>query len=252
MISLRYHQQAFNLLGIFPEIDADAEQALMTLEARLGHKLPAAMREWYSIKNARQYLRCNDDYVLPIEKLGGDNNLPENMLFLIDENQSCAAWALLLDSSDNPPVYVANDDYDRWELCAETFSDFVWARVWDWTRYPNEHRLIMWDDAAFAVEMLAYLRQHAEELPASYNGFWRLVPDQTIYRFQQEERRIRIYVQSEAAGCTLIFQDWVLLFQYLRMLRPNVQIRQSIRRRPTTYYVGELTQERKEIESLPF
>ncbi len=252
MPTLQYHQRTFDLLNMPAEIDPNAVTQLKALEARLATKLPSAFIEWYSITDAYQHLRGNDDFVVPIEKLGMDKLAPENMLFLIDENQSCAAWAMLKDGSDNPPVYVADDDYERWEMCAQTFSDFVLARVWDANRAQGNKQLVMWDDAAFATELLDFLRKNYSELPTGYNGFWRLLPGNTVYRFQQGEHSIRLAMPAYKAACEIDCQDIDILLGYLKMLRPDAQPRHRAGRNPTTYYVGELTADRQKTERMPF
>jgi hypothetical protein len=250
---LKYHQATFNLLNITPEIDDAAVLALDDLETRLEIKLPAALREWYSLKNARQHLRCNDDHVLPIEKLGYDDFASEDMLLFIRENQDTAMWALQMDGSDNPPVFVSNDDYDEWAMCAATFSDFVYGRVWEWRWMLGRSSLILWDDAAFSADGLAYLRQHFTEQPTGYNGFWRYAPDSTIYRFQRESKHVRLVTSpARDIACGLHSDDPALMLDVLKTLRPNVEYREQKRGNLITYYVGNLTDQRIDFESIPF
>jgi hypothetical protein len=252
-MKLIYHQATFDLLNLTPEVDDVAVTALAALAQRIEDQLPASLQEWYSLKNARQHLRCNDDHVLAIEKLGYDDFAPEDMLLFICENQDTAMWALQFDGSDNPPVFVRNEDYGEWAMCAPTFSDFVYGRVWDWQWMLGRSSLILWDDTAFSADGLAYLRQQFTEQPSGYNGFWHFAPDSTIYRFQRDDKHVRL-VTTPAPDivCGLHSDDPALLLDLLKALRPDVPYREQPRRNRITYYVGNLTDQRVDFESIPF
>jgi hypothetical protein len=201
--ALRYHQRTFNLAGIIPELDPAAEAQLTTLETQLGEKLPASVREWYSLKNGADLIVGNQDHVQTIAELRlanlheqrdnwGDTWLymPDDMLLIIVENQGVCLWTVQLNGSDDPPVYSrVNEDNQTWQLCDVTFSQFVFNRLWDWLHWEQ----MLWHTAPpLAHNTLRLLREHFFKHPSSC-----VFTDTYVYRFQRETQCIQIRVNLE-------------------------------------------------------
>src|SRR5215831_11685055 len=55
-VPLKYHALALRLLGRTPRVSAEAARAIEKCEARCGRRLPAAVREWYTLEGAQEAL----------------------------------------------------------------------------------------------------------------------------------------------------------------------------------------------------
>lgn len=86
---------------------------LDVVEAELGFRLPAALREGYALLGRRDDLTRQQDPLLPppalqvVDDFGG-------VLVFRHENQGCASWGIPLDEieQDDPPVVV--ESHDGW------------------------------------------------------------------------------------------------------------------------------------------
>lgn len=231
-MNLIYHQRTIELLNITPEIDPNAVQALDHLEKTLNRRLPPSLREWYSLKNALSYINGNQDRVFPIQALIDDplNMLADDMLFLIDENQDVCGWALDLNGTDDPPVLMSDEDFDWWHDFADTFSDFVFIRVWDFGWSDSYFLRAQVADTNFASDLLAALRSHYAELPMSKGGYWRYLPDAKVYRFMQEQKRVVLTLQGDGVTWELMTNEHDDPVALVKAVRPAVSIRSESRR----------------------
>lgn len=226
-MSLVYHQRTIDLLGITPKIDDGAVQALDQLEQQLKRRLPTSFREWYSLKNARVYIKGNEDLVLHIQELIDDemNKQLEDQLFLIDENQSVCGWALQFNDTDDPPIVISDDDYEQWYPYIDTFSDFVYIRVWDFgwgKRYIMKGEKV---SPTLIADVMAYLQAHYQQLPSSQGGHWPHIRDARSHRFMRGEERMTLIVHDNPERFELLTRDVEASSALLRGLRPTISIR---------------------------
>lgn len=76
----------------------------------------------------------------------------QRLLPFKNENQGVCVWAVDMDGSDDPPVYVDVDTGGaEWFLQAPTFSAHVNACVWDYARVLNQPALVQ--SAALSLEI---------------------------------------------------------------------------------------------------
>jgi hypothetical protein len=130
---MSYHADAFTLLGIAPP-QAGTDQAVDIAELQLGCKLPASVREWYSCAAAVPILNdhSNKDPAVPPEDFRIVDWNSHLLIPLRYENQGVCTWAIALDGSSDPPIYVDLSKLGAtWTLHAPTFSRFVYATIWD-------------------------------------------------------------------------------------------------------------------------
>lgn len=111
-----------------PLIDGDGwtDMDLSDAEARLGLRLPAAMREAYSLFGRREDLTSNQDTLLSPAELYIDER-QEALVFRV-ENQAVAFWGIRIADLDQPepPVVIrtdmANKSTEQWENWLDRFS----------------------------------------------------------------------------------------------------------------------------------
>jgi hypothetical protein len=208
-MQLRYHRKTFDLLGQEPAVSERAVELLAAAEQRCGKALPAAVREWYSIRGSKGILATysNQDLPVGVEELGAPTAaaqgpspelLSEGYLVIMCENQGVCWWAVRLDGSEDPPVVVAvhPSPAPTWEPCAETFSSFVYTLVWDWQGW--DWPWLNAQDQELTPRDFEFLRERFVELPTTYG--W---PGRRNYRFSRADQRVLIWSAEGQA-------DWKL------------------------------------------
>lgn len=58
---LHYHADALRILSVEPRFDADAGACIAVAERQSGRRLPAALREWYTLAGAEEFLTGHDN-----------------------------------------------------------------------------------------------------------------------------------------------------------------------------------------------
>lgn len=137
---MSFHLNTLELLGVAPTISQSAIAELNDAECRIGRKLPASIREWYSLDGACSLLRqfSNEDSPVDVREFGRPRNdtlgggphdlLARDLVPFRYENQAVCVWAFVLDGSDDPPVLVDFDtQFKTWTRCAGTFSEHLYA-----------------------------------------------------------------------------------------------------------------------------
>jgi hypothetical protein len=232
---LVYHQQTVSLLDPVPQVSSEAQAALDERERALGIRIPAAVREWYSLEGAVRLLETysNDDNPIPIENLGerdedwyafqevirrqeietdspglldpGDpewqgDTLDRNRLVFMYAHQSVCRWAVPLDRGDDPVVLVQNDGMTGWRKASDRFSSFVYTYIWNHSRILDAACILEAKGDSIALTSLAFLREHVLEAPTTY--VW---PDYDMdhrydhYRFLSDDGGVRILIQDVAS-----------------------------------------------------
>jgi hypothetical protein len=163
MRRVSYHQSVFDLLDLEPKESARAREMIDVSEARMGRRLPEAVRQWYLIdgvvalpdeanwreriesqRNHLWYDYSNMDSPMPLgwvlrhfenrETINPNGEIPVRVVHVMSENQAVCNWFVQVDGSDDPPV-VVDEDYNfdtkqvvSWVRVADRFSVFVF----DW------------------------------------------------------------------------------------------------------------------------
>ncbi|TDC87184.1 SMI1/KNR4 family protein [Actinomadura sp. 7K507] len=106
--------------------DGTPEAALAAVEAGLGVRLPAALREAYALFGRRADLHSNMHSLLAPDGFYVDDR--KEALVFREENQGAASWGVLLTDLDkaDPPVRIradlADQEEERWEGWLDAFS----------------------------------------------------------------------------------------------------------------------------------
>src|SRR6266850_2497412 len=114
---MSYHTATFRLLNSEPKTSIAAEVAVQEVESRLGHSLPSSVREWYTGEDAIQILaeHSNQDPPIAVQDFAVIERQSRRLLPIRRENQGVCTWAIVLDGSEDPPVYVDVDsDGKEW------------------------------------------------------------------------------------------------------------------------------------------
>ncbi|MEO1668099.1 MAG: hypothetical protein AAFU54_25925 [Chloroflexota bacterium] len=210
---LKYHQRTFDYLKREPVISEQRKDSVRAFGQYIGVDLPESFVKWFSLEGSEEQIRFNDDRVAMI---GGFRLLPnplfpddkrfrnarfvthsplwprvvpdtftyEGFLVFIFENQGVCFWGIDLNRAEDPPVYVRWNDPDaRWIPCSDSFSEFVFARVWDTANWfggaQAQANKVSFTD-------LAYLEQNYTLVQTG--GFF--AGYRQVYRFEREDKRI--------------------------------------------------------------
>lgn len=201
-LPLLYHQATLDLLHEHSSISEDAVEILDWLQEERNLKLPASVREWYSLSQAVAWLSkySNQDHPIPLEQLAGvDDDWEDIQCHEIDlvpimiENQNACTWALQLNGTEDPPMVVSFDKTApsaKWEPYAERFSTFVYTQIWDYQGVFSDYTL--WGGALLSPDELYFLRTHFTEEPQTFTH-----PTPVTYRFSRGTQRILLWCGGE-------------------------------------------------------
>lgn len=204
---MNFHVNTLSLLGVSPAISQSAVAELDEAEGRIGRKLPASVREWYSLEGSCSLLRrySNDDRPLEVREFGLPRNdtfgrgphdlLARDLVAFRYENQAVCVWAFALDGSPDPPAYVDVDtQFKTWTKCASTFSEHLYAWMWDYVLVLTKDPLIQAQNKPLSKAALEFLKRNFDLGPETYG--W---PGHTQHRFSRRDQRILIWASEDQA-----------------------------------------------------
>jgi hypothetical protein len=192
-----YHSATFRLLGFEPPEASADEAVVQEVEKRLGLSLPLSVREWYTRKDAVKILadHSNGDPPIPVKEFALKQWQVHRLLPFRIENQGICTWAIDLNGSDDPPVYVDVDsDGTEWQRLASRFSDYVYTCVWD-------YRIVFWQPALVQAQNTSLSKSALDNLAAMFSEQvqthgW---PGSTQYRFVRGGQAILIWAVEGGA-----------------------------------------------------
>jgi hypothetical protein len=209
-----FHSATFELLGFEPQCSRAAVSEVERAEVRLGFRLPASVREWYSCDGAIRILEThsNGDSPIPVAELTIRQSMSQRLLPFRIENQGVCIWSIMLDGSDDPPVYVDVDSNGRdWHLQASTFSQYVRACVWDYKMVLSQPALVQAQNAPLSFEAIHELDQALHAGPRTFG--W---PGSTQYRFAGNDYALLIWSAASQADWFVGGRDEASLESVLR------------------------------------
>jgi hypothetical protein len=233
---MRFHSRTLKLLNVAPVISATAASSLDAVEARIARKLPASVREWYSLEDACKLLRrlSNDDWPLEPGEFGlprkdthggGPHDLlARDLVVFRYENQAVCVWAFGLDGTEDPPVYVDFDSqFKIWTRCTPTFSEHLYAWMWDYALVLTREPLIQAQNRPVTEAALSFLKENLDIGPETYG--W---PGHTQYRFSKGDQRILIWASEGQADWWLTADREESLVNLIDKVRHCDQVGQSL------------------------
>lgn len=216
-----FHQCTYDLLEVQPRRSEAAIELVSELDSRCGGRLPAAVKEWYSLDGAVNILaKKTSDHLVPLEELGkvfddwyggGRRDfVAEGYLVIMTENQGVCNWAVPLNSEEeDPPVLVEVESSPNvvWKPFADRFSIFVNTIVCDWI--DSIH--LCAQDTPLADKDLGFLREHFTEGYSTYN--W---PAKQSYRFRQQDQYILVWAGEDQTDWHLAADSADSLYELVR------------------------------------
>jgi hypothetical protein len=188
---MAWHTRTFGLLGFESQASAAAEVAVHQAERRLGMSLPPSVRDWYVREDALRILaeHSNGDPPVPLTEFAVLNWQSRRLLPFRHENQGVCTWAIDVNGSDDPPVYVDVDtDGREWQLLAPGFSQYVYSCVWDYRLVFGQPGLVEAQNRALSPSALGILGSGFRQEVQTHG--W---PGSTQYRFHRDRQAILIW-----------------------------------------------------------
>ncbi len=233
---VRFHARTLKLLNVAPGISDSAVADLDAVETRISRKLPASVREWYSLHGACELLRrySNDDWPLEVRELGvprkdthggGPHDLlARDLVAFRYENQGVCVWAFGLDGTDDPPAYVDFDSqFKTWTRCSPTFSERLYAWIWDYAKVLTNDLLVQAQNKPLSETALSILRSNLDAGPETFG--W---PGHTQYRFSKGDQKLLIWASDDQADWWLTADREESLQALIEAVRQCDQVGQSL------------------------
>jgi hypothetical protein len=192
-----FHSATCRLLPTELRASAAAVSDVERAEQRLGFRLPASVREWYCNDASINILaeHSNQDRPLPLAKFVVKVWKSRQLLPFQIENQGVCTWSIMLDGTDDPPVYVDVDSNgNEWQMMAPTFSAYVYACVWDYEMVLGEPALAQAQNKALSPEAVNQLERAFTAQPRTFG--W---PGSTQYRFAGKDHAVLIWSAANQA-----------------------------------------------------
>lgn len=188
---MSYHASTFQLLGFEPRTYGPAEAAVQQAETHLAISLPRSVRDWYVREDAVKILadHSNADPPIPVRDFAVLTWQSHQLLPFRHENQGVCTWAIDLNGSDDPPVYVDVDTNGRvWQLLASSFSRYVYSCVWDYQMVFGQPGLVQAQNHALSAEARVKLEDLFRQELKTHG--W---PRSTQYRFHKNGQAILVW-----------------------------------------------------------
>ena len=227
-MELLCHGKALRLLSLEARSSPKARKALDDIERTTNQKLPPAVREWYELEGAVGILAkySNDDHPVPIDELAqsltdAERNLrdliKQKFLVIKHENQGVCTWAVLLDGSADPPVFLDFDSrFDSPIRCADSFSHYVFSCVWDYSQVlAADSLLLQAQNSPLSEAALSFLSSNFDEECVTYG--W---PGERQYRFHKGNQRVLVWADSAQADWWVHAETAESLESLVRLVGP--------------------------------
>jgi len=206
---MAFHTATFRLLKYEPRISTTARIAVGDAENRLGFSLPSSVRDWYTHDGAIQilYENSNQDPPMAVEDFAMVQWQSRTLIPIRHENQRVCTWAVAIDGSEDPAVFVEVDSGGKeWQLVAPTFSAYVFSCLWDYQQVLGRPALLQAQNAPLSSTAHdALAAAFTEELQT--HGW----PGSAQYRFGNAVAAILIWSGDEQADWFIGSSDAVSL-----------------------------------------
>jgi hypothetical protein len=186
-MNVKYHKKTLELVGSQPEFSGETYP-----------ELPASVAEWYLLVDGLKLLGkySNEDVPVPPSKFQISSHNDKVLVVFLYENQGVFWWAFEKSENDDPPVYVNEDPpLDHWVLCCDTFSAFVFTRLFDFFHWHDDNHLTLAAGQPIKEDVLDFLSSEYISNPITHGGH-----SQTQYRFSYNDQKILIHDHGSNSG----------------------------------------------------
>ena len=144
---LKFHQAAFDNLGVQRRIDDAAVADLQKTEAERGFIFPAAVRELFQQKSVSHILMGSSDMAVSVAEIGTAYTSAVPFIQICRDHAGLYAYYVKVDGTPDPMVFVAGD-YNDWETDSHgwpveqvsPFSDFVLQQTEAYLQLDEQYR----------------------------------------------------------------------------------------------------------------
>lgn len=153
--------------------------------------MPPSVAEWYSLTKSLDLLRrySNEDHPVSPEEFARIKHEGKELMVFMYENQGVYWWAFEKCDRDDPPVYLNEDPpLDRWVLHCDSFSDFIYTRLFDFYHWYDERLLKLAHGKPLDNGVLEILHSKYTSGPVTRGGF-----SHAQYRFFHSDQKITIH-----------------------------------------------------------
>lgn len=196
-----YHAASMRLLDCELSVALAAQADIAEAERRLGVPLPRSVREWYSYENGIAILadHSNDDPPIEVRDFALLEWQSHRLLPIRNENQGVCVWAVEIDGSDDPGVWIDVDSHGKqWRRVTTSFSVYVRTCIWDYRRVLKRAAIVRALNRTVSGAALDFLSRHFVEEARTYG--W---PGSVQYRFGSEGAGVLIWASENQA-------DWFI------------------------------------------
>lgn len=210
---LRFHQRAAVLLVPESRANYALPSYVLAAEESLGLTLPTSVREWYSLPDAMEILAHSNDPPIHPRDFALVEWRSHHLVPIRHENQGVCVWAVLIDGSDDPPVYIQLDGSQDWVLAAKSFSDYVYACVWDFTQVDRRRLFVQAQNYSLSDAAYAELQRSFASAVTTFG--W---PGDACFRFGATDGGILIHTSDAQADWYVGADDEPGLESILRLI----------------------------------
>lgn len=213
---MHFHDRTIALLGPQRSSNAVPLAEIDSIESTLGFRLPPSVREWYSFQDAIEILRrcSNDDPPIALREFAIERWRSLRLVPFRWENQGVCVWAFELDGADDPLVHVRmTDDPDGWLPAADSFSQYIYSRVWDHCRVMHRQFSVQAQNDPLSEAAHAQLSRLFSSEVSTFG--W---PGDTSFRFGAQAGAILIWNSDQQADWHVAADDEASMEAILRAI----------------------------------
>ncbi|MEO1286780.1 MAG: SMI1/KNR4 family protein [Chloroflexota bacterium] len=197
IVEREYHQTkmlAWTNLDLYQrpvQFSHENMQKLHEIENKYNVKLPASVREWYSLDILPEIMALRSFFYYKIEQLKPDEDGNWHFVHWEYIGQGGETLCFRTDEGDNPPVYPIG--YESWVI-GDSFSEFIHGHFWDWhTEYIYPYTFSMRSyppPAPLPLQIASRFHVHRSKFDKNFNN---LIHN----RYFNDDDSLRMYVNNE-------------------------------------------------------
>lgn len=230
-MTLKYHQEVFDLMGISPRIDTDRLDKIYAIEKKYNISLPESVVEWLLIANMSTILTIQSSFtwIEELETFGEKNHIEtlskrNNQLLaerrivpILSERKGDWTWFLSFQETGEDPKIMLNASEFPDTLISHPhkFSKQLFVNIWDFKLMNPTDNGFYLTAITSPVEQddLELFRRNWNELVTTFI----LLTNETTYRFQKKDHFVLVKNNGEIS-------TWYLYAQHQNALQSMLEV----------------------------